>query len=278
MKNLILVDFKIGVKEIIEKLRTDGAIEFDLVDISENEDHSEATVKNILDSYKQFHGVGEFVILTQNENRYCEGFPNNTIQFDGDVENLCKHITYVMTNFGREYKLSEKLFITSDTHFWHSNIIRYCNRPWSDVESMNKALIENWNSVVGENDKVIHLGDFCFGNKTKAESIIKQLHGKIDLVMGNHDRLKIQDYYNMGFHRVYDRPIVSHNFFILSHAPLQWIKEGDVYANIFGHVHDMKVYNTWTKNTCCACVERHNYTPILFDDIRRKFNELNETL
>lgn len=43
----------------------------------------------------------------------------------------------------------DRIFFTSDTHFNHSSIIRHCNRPFADVEQMNKVLIENWNSVIG---------------------------------------------------------------------------------------------------------------------------------
>ena len=173
-----------------------------------------------------------------------------------------------MTHFGREYKHMSNIFICSDTHFTHANIIKYCNRPYSSVDEMNADMIEKWNSDVGSDDIVIHLGDFCFGNKEKVKNIFSQLNGKIDLVMGNHDRLKIKDYYEIGFHKVYDRPILFDNFFILSHEPIQWIKDGDVYANIYGHVHDMEMYKDYTKNTFCACVERIGYTPINFDKIK----------
>ena len=56
----------------------------------------------------------------------------------------------------------DKVFFTSDTHFYHANIINFCKRPFANVETMNEALIENWNAVVGANDIVFHLGDFCF--------------------------------------------------------------------------------------------------------------------
>ncbi len=43
-----------------------------------------------------------------------------------------------------------RVFFTSDTHFNHANIIRFCNRPFKDVSHMNEAIISNWNRVVGQ--------------------------------------------------------------------------------------------------------------------------------
>lgn len=51
-----------------------------------------------------------------------------------------------------------KVYFTSDTHFYHSNIIDFCKRPFKNVEDMNETLIENWNRVVGQDDIVFHLG------------------------------------------------------------------------------------------------------------------------
>ena len=50
-----------------------------------------------------------------------------------------------------------KVFFTSDTHFYHGNIIRFCNRPFKDVEMMNETIISNWNDTVGQDDIVFHL-------------------------------------------------------------------------------------------------------------------------
>lgn len=221
--------------------------------------------------------AGSFIIITENPEKYNKYFPNNTLKVTDEIniDKVCKCIIYTMSNFGREYKNMSKIFVCSDSHFYHENIIKYCNRPYSSVDEMNADMIEKWNSVVGSDDIIIHLGDFCFGGKEKIKNIFNQLNGKIDLVMGNHDKLKIKDYYEIGFHRVYDRPILFDNFYIMSHVPVQWIKDGDVYANIYGHVHNIDIYKDYTKNTFCACVERTDFKPIQFDIIKDIFLKEN---
>lgn len=62
-----------------------------------------------------------------------------------------------------------KVFFTSDTHFTHANIIRFCSRPFKNVEEMDETMIANWNRVVGENDIVFHLGDFCMGGSANGQ-------------------------------------------------------------------------------------------------------------
>ena len=53
----------------------------------------------------------------------------------------------------------DKIFFTSDTHFFHNNIIKYTNRPFKNVNEMNEELIKRWNSVVPKDGIVFHLGD-----------------------------------------------------------------------------------------------------------------------
>ena len=79
-------------------------------------------------------------------------------------------------------------FFTSDLHFGHANIIKYCNRPFADVDEMNYALIRNWNHVVAPDDEVIVLGDFAMGKINETLPIAHQLNGTKYLVPGNHDR------------------------------------------------------------------------------------------
>lgn len=57
-----------------------------------------------------------------------------------------------------------KIWFTSDQHFFHGNIIKFCNRPFENIEIMNKVIIDNWNECVGDEDVVFSLGDFVWGN------------------------------------------------------------------------------------------------------------------
>ncbi len=79
------------------------------------------------------------------------------------------------------------VFFTSDTHFGHANIIKYCNRPYSDVAQMDAELIRRWNMVVNYGDTVFHLGDFAFANEARVEYLLNQLRGIKILIAGNHD-------------------------------------------------------------------------------------------
>lgn len=84
------------------------------------------------------------------------------------------------------------IYLTSDTHFGHKNIVDYCGRPYRtadgqiDVPAMNEDIVARWNSKVQPGDTVYHLGDFAMGPE---ENLLlrKRLNGKIILITGNHD-------------------------------------------------------------------------------------------
>jgi len=75
---------------------------------------------------------------------------------------------------------------TSDPHFGHLNVIRYCNRPYNTVDQMNLALVANWNSVVQPEDTVVCVGDFSLSLEA-AEIFTPMLNGYKILYAGNHD-------------------------------------------------------------------------------------------
>ena len=80
------------------------------------------------------------------------------------------------------------VFFTGDTHFSHSNIIKYDPRPFASVEEMNETLIKNWNACVQPTDSVYHLGDVGMGRPQALRTILDRLNGKIFLIRGNHDK------------------------------------------------------------------------------------------
>lgn len=74
------------------------------------------------------------------------------------------------------------IYFIADTHFYHNNIIKYCDRPFEDVEEMNNYIVKKWNSVVKPNDIILHLGDVGFGLKEQLIPLIASLNGNKILI------------------------------------------------------------------------------------------------
>lgn len=163
-----------------------------------------------------------------------------------------------------------KTFFTSDLHFHHTNVIGFCNRPFSSVEQMNDVLMSNWNSVVGEKDHVWFLGDFSFGTYEQTEKVLQQLKGIKHLVVGNHDRKgRAEKLFNRDWNRWfverhdYVRVKINGHKFVLCHFPFSSWERG--YINLHGHLHSLAGYkNKWRQWD--VGVDANNYTPILLED------------
>lgn len=155
------------------------------------------------------------------------------------------------------------IFFTSDHHFNHNNIIRYCDRPYQNVEEMNEDLIKRWNSAVTCNDIVYYLGDFGFGGTPKIHSVIGRLNRfRMIMIRGNHDPTA-KHLMNWGFDEVYkykDLELYGRRLF-LSHIP---VIEYEYDAYLCGHVHN----NFRIKgNIMNVGVDVNNYAPINWDEI-----------
>lgn len=137
------------------------------------------------------------------------------------------------------------IWLTSDTHFNHANILKYCNRPWDDIESHDADLIANWNNTVGPDDDVYHLGDFGFAKPEVLAGILKQLHGRIHHIQGNHDRSMTgpvfkhliwqKFYYEL---KVEDDEMETTQKLILCHYPFaRWNYQFHGSIHLHGHTH-----------------------------------------
>lgn len=80
------------------------------------------------------------------------------------------------------------VFLTSDLHLGHANIIAYTGRPYATIEAMNAALVERWCETVGDADEVWILGDLAMGRIAESLAPVASLPGRKILVPGNHDR------------------------------------------------------------------------------------------
>ena len=174
----------------------------------------------------------------------------------------------------------DKVFFTSDTHFYHSDIINFCGRPFKNVEVMNETLIANWNSVVGPDDIVFHLGDFCLGGSAEWTNILNRLNGKIYLIVGNHDIKNLrQGYYSRFEHIAMQMHIeVGKQKIYLNHCP--FLCYGGAYRDtwqLFGHVHTSK-QNTGIDaprlhmlfpTQYDVGVDNNNFTPVSFEEVKR---------
>lgn len=153
-----------------------------------------------------------------------------------------------------------KTFFISDTHFGHKNIIKYCHRPFKSVEEMDQTIIENWNRVVGKDDIVFFVGDFCFGDCRK---YLKQLYGHITFIKGNHDSHKIARQ-----HRTRDHVYIQCDDipFYVTHDPKSIVSFWTKWS-ITGHVHDIGPFIDSDKKIINVSVEQINYTPIRIEEI-----------
>jgi calcineurin-like phosphoesterase family protein len=174
------------------------------------------------------------------------------------------------------------LFITSDTHFNHKNIIKYSNRPFelskSGVNYMNEYIIKQWNSVVKETDDVLHIGDFAIGNdienfdskKEFYKNILSRLNGHKILIRGNHDH-ETEDFYKyIGFEHVFDY-VINDGFFI-NHYPLE-INEEYMKPELITHI--KKLQGIYNKSECKGLIHGHSHNFIYKD--KRFFNVSVET-
>jgi calcineurin-like phosphoesterase family protein len=166
--------------------------------------------------------------------------------------------------------MTSNIWVISDTHFSHSNILRFTDsqgnpvRPgFSSVEHMNECMIDSWNAVVRPGDKVYHLGDVFFGDRSVFQHLWPKLHGSKRLIVGNHDDIP---YLSCGgfFKQVYMWRMFTEFGLLLSHVPLHIdslyrSKSDKPMLNVHGHIHNNPSppgpYH-------CVCVEHTNYTPV----------------
>ena len=173
----------------------------------------------------------------------------------------------------------DKVWFTSDLHFWHKNICKYCNRPFETMEEMNQALIDNWNSVVKEDDTVFVLGDMGFCGYDKLEPLMFQLNGKKYLIQGNHDSDKIvfrlyeaniiEGYYKMHEVTIIGDEECPDQQLTLCHFPMiDWPNKERGAWMVHGHQHQLPETPSCSVMHWDVGVDKNNLKPVSFEQLK----------
>lgn len=170
-------------------------------------------------------------------------------------------------------------WFTSDTHFYHPNIILYCDRPYlaegderergkissRSVRMMNEDLVKKWNSLVQPSDTVWHLGDFVVGRHTPLElkELLYSLNGEIHLVYGNHDRKDVRRHKRFASkHEATMLKFGEYNVHLCHYRKYEHLASTNF--RLHGHSHG----KNWDKhNIIDVGVDCWGYYPITFDMI-----------
>ena len=167
----------------------------------------------------------------------------------------------------------EKVYVISDLHFDHTNIIRYCERPFSNTDEMNRKMVEKWTNTVEYNDKVFFLGDMTYGTNKHRNRVhrpidfwLQMLTGNIRFIRGNHDTGIITKAKVIPTH--YGIMYQGHKF-LLAHDPYRpdgfdgWLIHGDKHNNDL----DRYPFVNQKRKTINVCAELVDYEPISLDSL-----------
>lgn len=150
-------------------------------------------------------------------------------------------------------------FFTADEHYYHANIIKYCNRPFTSVVEMNEILIQNHNEVVKKGDIVIHAGDFSLAGKAKTEEIIRRLNGVHIFIKGDHDR-----WLPPRTTQIWQKKIDNHYIVVCHYALRVWPRSHYGSYHLFAHSHGTlkPIGKSWDIG-----VDNNNFYPLSLDQI-----------
>lgn len=169
-----------------------------------------------------------------------------------------------------------KTFVTSDQHFCHHNIIKYCNRPFQTYWEMDNEIVRRHNIRVSPDDRLIIVGDFglCSNRTIKRHTdILGRLNGspKI-LVLGNHDGSK-KRMLEIGFDEVHKSLQLGDVFFVHNPADLQKQRYIDGLVLITGHRHNdaPKFYTKYGYKIINISVDVWDFYPVGLEELRSSY-------
>ncbi len=165
-------------------------------------------------------------------------------------------------------------YFTADQHFFHKNIIRYCDRPYANEKQMRTDIITRHNQVVRPDDEVIHVGDFAMVGTSQWEkvgAVLKHLNGTHHLVIGNHDDCKWDKYIACGFSSVHSALWFKEDGICCVHDPSNWaVVQHNFDIMVCGHIHGLfdVIRESETKKVVNVGVDVRDFKPISMNQVK----------
>ena len=168
-------------------------------------------------------------------------------------------------------------FFTSDEHYGHANIIKFCKRPFADAADMREKLIAAHNAKVTKGDITFHLGDIFWRTTPLAVALetMERLNGQHFLVWGNHDELverheslrecfvAIDDIKHL------DKSDIAPKIVLCHYAMRVWRNSHNGAYHLYGHSHSaLPEANTLSFD--CGVDSRPDFTPWSEDEVIAK--------
>jgi calcineurin-like phosphoesterase family protein len=152
-------------------------------------------------------------------------------------------------------------YFTADEHYYHKNIIKYCDRPFESLDEMHYELITRFNSMVKKDDITIHAGDFALTKPDLVNNVIKQLNGNHIFLKGSHDRwLK-----GRSVNQIWEKRIDGILVIICHYCMRTWAASHYNSFHLYGHSHGKlePIGKSWDIG-----VDNNNFYPLSWDDIK----------
>lgn len=182
------------------------------------------------------------------------------------------------------------IYFSSDLHFNHDKEFLYKPRGFNSVDAMNMAIVNNWNSIVKDEDEVYILGDLMLGDNKAGMSFLKLLKGKLHIIIGNHDtepRIELYKTLENVVEVCYATQLkYKKAYFFLCHYPVMTANFDDQKSwakhliNLFGHTHQKEKFYNNNPYMYSVGLDAHNNFPVsieqVIEDIKNKKDEINK--
>ena len=186
--------------------------------------------------------------------------------------------SFVLTSefIPKQLNKGRRLYLTADEHYFHTKIIKYCNRPFGSVQEMNEALVVRHNSLVRDRDCVIHIGDFSLSSLEEFISVIMRLNGYHFIMDGSHDmalnkfvslKLDVLNDKLCILPKLYEFRYSGHKIALCHYAMLRWWASHHGSLHFFGHSHGKLQHPGRAMD---VGVDTNEFYPYLIEDVIAK--------